>query len=483
MGQIKSRRSGLTKSLTKDDPACIINILIDDVLLKIFSFLIISEKLTASRTCKRWHCLIKEPHLWQTVDLWNDCNWYPPPHPTKDKQTDKSVNTTLRFLQSYTDSSLRVVYLRASNWALMRYLTTKCPNLQTLSFLSPDQHPLYYCNKDIIKYFSKTNFALPSKLKKLQLSFVARYSGYVNCVHDEFSEFQIFSIIQFRDIVIPGILQCQNLRHLTLYKCYHISQEDVEMLTSGLPKLQEICLLHFTTSFSVRRGYGQAAVLEEILQKIINNLRDLTSRHYITAKYVADEHAEEYSMDDILQELSHRQMLKHLHVTEAFFNPESFATMTQALGNMTELGLCACNCVTDDIMKIIARDLSNLKVLLLNDSIPYTDIGLKALKYHSTLQSLTIFQEPIYHSYTHIAPILSTEAIFETLLSLPKLKQAKLLYSRRQDQDKIIFHRYLDEFRTINPHVRICSKYEFQMLPNPSMVTIDVNLRKRIFFR
>ncbi|XP_072021430.1 S-phase kinase-associated protein 2-like [Amphiura filiformis] len=166
MGQVKSRRSGLAKSKANADeksnydktetatnynPACIIDILVDDVLLKIFSFLTIFETITASRTCKRWHSLIREPHLWQTIDFWNGYNLHSPWQSEQDEAnyTKKLANTTMRFLQFYTDSSLRVVYLRASNWAVMRHLINKCPNLQTLSFLSPDQHTPSTCSKDI----------------------------------------------------------------------------------------------------------------------------------------------------------------------------------------------------------------------------------------------------------------------------------------------------------------------------------------------
>ncbi|XP_072043374.1 uncharacterized protein [Amphiura filiformis] len=465
MGQVKSRRSGLTKSTVIYDSACIIDILVDDILLKIFSLLTISEKLTASRTCKRWHSLIKEPHMWQTVDFWNGFNLDSPYQSEHDeaKYIAKLANTTMRFLQSYTDSSLRVVYLRASNWTVMRYLTNKCPNLQTLSFLSPDQHIPYSCNKDMIKYFSKTNFALPLQLEKLQLSFVAN----INCTFDDNyppKEFWTISIIQFRVIVIPRILQCQNLRHLTLYKCNEISPEDVEILTSGLPKLQEICLLHFTTSSLVTRDHAQAAVVEEILRIIVNNLQDLTSLHIITAKYYRCARpmyvADEYSIDNILQELCNRQKFTDLHVTEALFSPVSFATMTQALPNMTELGLYACSCVTDEIMKTIARDLSNLKMLLLNDSGPYTDTGLKALQYHPSLQSLTIFKEPRQID----RPKLSTEAIFKTLVSLPKLKQANLLKCGYSYHDNN-FQRYLDELHAIKPHIRICTQQWRRHLP------------------
>ncbi|XP_072021456.1 F-box/LRR-repeat protein 12-like [Amphiura filiformis] len=352
MGQVKSRRGGLTRSkanadeklnydktgtTTKDSPACIIDVLVDDVLLKIFSFLTIFEKLTASRTCKRWHSLIKEPHLWQTVDFWNGYNLDSPCQSEHDeaKYIKKLANTTMRILQSYKDSSLRVVYLRASNLAVIRYLTNKCPNLQTLSFLSPDQHIPYSCNKDMIKYFSKTNFALPLQLEKLQLSFVANKK----CTYEDFrrpKEFWIVSIIQFRDTFIPRILQCQHLRHLTLYKCNEISPEDVEILTSGLPKLQEIGLLHFIS-----------AALEKILSIIVKNLPDLTSLHIITSMCVQDGEVVEYGMNNILHELSNRRKFKDLHVTGTLFTPESFGTMTHELPNMTELGLYACGCVTD----------------------------------------------------------------------------------------------------------------------------------------
>ncbi|XP_072035405.1 uncharacterized protein [Amphiura filiformis] len=390
----------------------------------------------------------------------------------------------MRMLQSYTDSSLRVVYLRASSWTIMRYLINKCPNLRTLSFLSPDQHTPYSCNKDMIKYFSKTNFVLPLQLEKLQLSFVAK----INCSFDDAyppRELRMVSIIQFRDIVIPRVLQCQNLRHLTLYKCNEISAEDVEILTSGLPKIQEICLLHFTTSYLVKRGHSQAAVLEEILRIIVDNLPDLTSLHIITAKYYRSAEpmyvADEYSIDNILQELGHRQQFADLHVTEALFNPVSFATMTQALPNITELGLYACRCVTDEIMNIIARDLSNLKMLLLNESEPYTDIGLKALQYHPSLQSLTIFKE----SRQFDGQKLSTEAIFETLVSLPKLKQANLLNCGYRSDNDIIFQRYLDELRANKPRVRICTKryyHRWNSRPSCGNSLHGHDMRKYTFF-
>ncbi|XP_072021414.1 F-box/LRR-repeat protein 12-like [Amphiura filiformis] len=487
MGQVKSRRSGLTKSTPNDDPACIINILIDDVLFKIFSLLTISEKLTASRTCKRWHSLIKDPHVWQTVDFWNGYNLDSPYQSEQDeaKYIKQLTNTTMRILQSYTDSSLRVVYLRASNRAVMRYLTKKCPNLQTLSFLSPDQHTPYSCNKDIIKYFPKIDFALPLQLEKLQLSFVANR----NCTYDDdypTRELRMVSIRQFRDTVIPRILQCQNLRHLTLYKCNEISPEDVEILTSGLPKLQELCLLYFTTSSFATRDHAQPAVLEEILRIIVDNLPDLTSLHIITAKYYMLNEltyvAGAYSIDNILQELCNRHKFTDLHVTEALFNPVSFATMTQALPNMTELGLYDCNCVTDEIMKIIARDLSNLEILLLNDSGPYTDIGLKALQYHPSLQSLTIFKERRQPRHSD-RQILSTEVIFETLMSLPKLKEAKLLKWGCRVTHDIIFQRYLNELRAIKPHVRICTQqYRYHGPVSCGNSLHGEDMRKQTFF-
>ncbi|XP_072036119.1 F-box/LRR-repeat protein 12-like isoform X2 [Amphiura filiformis] len=456
MGQVKSRRRGLTKSKanaddksnfdktgkkTKDHPACINDILVDDVLLKIFSFLTVFEKLTVSRTCKRWHNLIKESHLWQTVDFWNSSTLL------KDSRSwdipkegiDVDAKSALRILQSYTDSLLKRVYLRASNLAVMRYLSNNCPNLQTLSLLSSEQH-IPYCDVDINGYFSESNFALPLTLEQLQLSFSAVTLGL-----SESSEFKMLTMMQFKHTVLPNIIKCQHLRHITLKMCNGISVEDVEILTSGLPKLQEIWMLTFATYPDTTE------TLEEILRRIVHNLPDLTSLRFMPVNRSFSGYGDyppSYNIDNLLQDLSKRSHLRELRVRDAMFNPEAFAAMTRAQEKMEELVLWNCDCVTDEIMKIIARDLPSLKILELPFSRPYTDRGLKALNHHPSLHTLNVFRSMLDVSFQ----ALSTEVIFDTLLTLPNLEQAGGLHWQSIDAD---FPQFVEKLRVTKPNIRI----------------------------
>ncbi|XP_072021431.1 uncharacterized protein [Amphiura filiformis] len=323
----------------------------------------------------------------------------------------------------------------------MRYLSNNCPNLQTLSLLSSEQH-IPYCDVDINGYFSESNFALPLTLEQLQLSFSAVTLGL-----SESSEFKMLTMMQFKHTVLPNIIKCQHLRHITLKMCNGISEEDVEILTSGLPKLQEIWMLTFATYSDTTK------TLEEILRRIVHNLPDLTSLRFMPVNrsfsdYRYGDYPLSYNIDTILQDLSKRSDLRELRVRDAMFNPEAFAAMTRAQEKMEELVLWNCNCVTDEIMKIIAKDLPSLKILELPFSRPYTDRGLKALTHHPSLHTLNVFRSMLDVSFQ----ALSTEVIFDTLLTLPNLEQAGGLHRQSIDAD---FPQFVEKLRVTKPNIRI----------------------------
>ncbi len=371
------------------------------------------------------------------VDFWNNGPSTENPNEPVIQIRVVAAIAELRILQLYTNSLLKRVYLRSSNLALMRYLTNNCSSLQTLSFLSSEQN-IPHCDADIVQFFTESNFALPSTLTELQLSFQA-----VSIVSGETRE--ILSLNQFRHVVLPSIIHCQSLRHVTLKMCNGIRQDDVDMLTAGLPNLQEIWLITFTT-------YPDTCeTLEDILQRIVHNLPHLSSLRFMPVNRSFTGYSDyppSYNIDRLLQDLSNRSQFRELRVRDATFSPEAFTTMTRALDKMEELVLWNCNCVTDDIMKIIARDLPSLKILELPFSRPYTDKGLKALKHHPSLTALNIFRSMLDVSFE----ALSTKAIFETLMTLPKLTQAGGLHWQSRDVD---FQQHLEQLHAIKPYVRI----------------------------
>ena len=303
------------------------------------------------------------------------------------------------------------------------------------------------CDNDIVDFFEDANFVLPHSLEQLQLSFNAKELESCKSCNPtgEQTQFTMISMIQFKQTVLPTLLQCQTLRHLTLKMCNGLSEEDIERLTSGLPNLQEIWLLTFTSYPDT------TTTLQEILRRIACNLQKLTSLRFMPVNRSFSGYSDyppSYCIDDLLQDLSQRKHLRELRVRDAMFSPEAFLIMTRALNGLEELVLWNCNCVTDAIMQIIARDLPSLKVLELPFSRPYTDKGLKALKHHPSLQTLNVFRSMLDVSFE----ALSSEAIFETLTTLPHLEEVGGLHWQSRDAD---FQTYLEKLRQKKPNIRI----------------------------
>ena len=225
-----------------------------------------------------------------------------------------------------------------------------------------------------------------------------------------------------------------------------LSDDDIELLTTSLPHLKELWLLNCTI-FPVT-----TTALQGILDQIVHNLTDLTSLRFMPVNRSLSGYSDyppSYSIEAFLQDICQRPNMRELRIRDAMFFPEAFTAMTRALGErLEELVLWNCTCVTDDIMSIIARDLPNLKVLELPFSRPYTDKGLKALKHHPSLRTLNVFRSMLDVSFE----VLSSEAIFETLMTLPNLEEVGGLHWQSCDVE---FSSYLEKLRAIKPNIRV----------------------------
>ena len=318
---------------------------------------------------------------------------------------------------------------------IMRYVTQNHPNLQTLSFLSPTQDSFGpHCTSDFAKYFKEGNFVLPANtLTQLQLAF-----GVV-----EYTNRQV-RIEPFRSIpldrhIFESISQCTKLQHLTLNMCNELSEDDVNILTSGLSNLQEIRLQLFYPN--------PDADLQEILRLIARNLKHLKSLRFTPGRWsnnYKNYPRPTYSIDSFLQDFTQPRNITQLHFCEANFSPNAFAIMAKSLRTLEELVLRNSNSLTDDIMKLIASHFSSLKVLGLPFSLPYTDYGLRELQNHSSLEVLNVLRQR--------SQLLSKEAIFETSMTLPKLRELRGLRYQPQDAE---LRSYVERLRAQKPNIKI----------------------------
>ncbi|XP_072021417.1 F-box and leucine-rich repeat protein 13-like [Amphiura filiformis] len=458
MGQVKSRRRGLTKSKantdeksnydktgkkTKDNPACINDILVDDVLLKIFSFLTVFEKLTVSRACKRWNTLMKEPQLWHKIDFHRERrnDEYSIEEGTEERCTLAALKTYARFLKR--------VYLHVVTIDILHYVTNNCPHLQTLSIMpsGPYQQMVmwYLCKRgeENCEFIRGPSFVLPSTLRKLQLSFSMIDPRLVE------DPFECNDIAQR---VLNTVSHCDNLYHLTLMECAQLHMLLVP-LARGVPNLRELWLLKFTTDPS-----DSNTNFQEILCQIVRSLKDLKSLRFIPRfRQIAYIPAiiigpSIYVINDILcKQLGQLRDLKDFGIGDVRFSLESFIILTSTLIHLEELTLRNCDCVTDEILSFIAKDLPCLKMLDLTGSRPYTDKGLIPLQYHPSLQIIKFYRPSDI-------PFQSYAGLFETFVTLPKLEQVKGLGAINVCNADI--RTYFEQLLSMKPNVKLDIKIE-----------------------
>ena len=414
---------------------------------------------------------MKEPVLWQTVDFWTGGGFRAKEHfmTWQALQFPLDANLALKVLKIYPKSVLRRVYIRVANLKILRYLTRNCPNLKTLSFVSQLQD-LPLLDEDALTFFQNGNFVLPESLKEFQLSseVMRRYKD----DHDSGRQMARGNVyIHMTQEVINVMIQCQNLRHLSIANCKPLSGEQMDSLTAGLPNLQELWLLYLY-DFAALGVYDESTGnFEDSPIHIARNLPNLTSLRFVPFNHGVRPAPPSNTIDEALQELSQRSNLRELHLGDVDFTPRAFTNMTEKLDSLEELVLVYCTCVTDEILEIVAKNLPGLKVLglplglALNHgtswrNTTYTGRGLKALTNHPSLRSVSFYRlRGDNDRYDIKFPSEAVVDLFDMLMSLPKLQIVRGLGCFKFVGK--LFEKYWAQLFEVKPHVQARGSMEY----------------------
>ncbi|XP_072015255.1 uncharacterized protein [Amphiura filiformis] len=151
---------------------CHINILTDDALIIIFSFVTLYERLMVMRVSKRYHRILSNPQVWTHVDFWKQQQLI---MPLKTLIADSGRSKTwmfpddkesvLDFLKNYTSGSLKSIYLKVVSKDILTHLKKNCGNLEIISFISAND-PVD--SADISDFLSRND---PADTSDIYLSF------------------------------------------------------------------------------------------------------------------------------------------------------------------------------------------------------------------------------------------------------------------------------------------------------------------------
>ncbi|XP_072028761.1 uncharacterized protein [Amphiura filiformis] len=349
-----------------------IDCLTDDALLTVFSFLSLVDRGRVARVCKRWNEVMRDSRLWTCINFWQTCDSTPCSPWTDEKNA-------LRLLQTYANGGLRSIHLKVIGTDVLLFLRQHCPNVEVFSFWPPTWPPRLALDSKLrpVPYFAKNlnddltdSLQISNRVVKVQLTFM----GVEAPKGGSFFDFQCGG---FTHALLCRLSRCRHLRHLSLAHCDGLDVKGIAKLSESLPDLEELWLMNFKLDESSKQDDPSEAILD----CIANNLTNLTSFRFITAKLEAD-------FDAFMSTVSKRGKLKQLWLGRGpyCFSEEVFLNFCQNLPGLEELVLESCICVTDEIIKCIGQHLKKLKILNLLGSGFYTVESVSYLHKHPTLQ-------------------------------------------------------------------------------------------------
>ncbi|KAM5308013.1 F-box/LRR-repeat protein 12 [Glossophaga mutica] len=207
----------------------------DSILLEIFSYVPVRDRIRISRVCHRWKRLVNDGWLWRHIDL------------SAYKVRPKVV---WHFLHRYMTSRLHSLHLggyllsgsQASQLspALMNALGQKCPNLKRLC--------LHVANLSMVPVST-----LPWTLKTLELYSCEISMGWLlggpNSTMLPQLECMVLSRVPaFRDEHLQGLTRFRSLRSLVLGGTYRVTEAGLDASLQKLSYLQRLEMMGCTPS-------------------------------------------------------------------------------------------------------------------------------------------------------------------------------------------------------------------------------------------
>ncbi|XP_072014665.1 uncharacterized protein [Amphiura filiformis] len=387
---------------------CPFDILTDDALIIIFSFLTLYERLMVMRVSKRCNQILCNPQAWTHVDFWQQHQI----KKTKLRITRPKMDvwmfpddkdTVLDFLRKYTSGSLKYIYLKVASTKILLYLKQNCGNLETLSFLSAYDDPPAMTDTS---YFLSTSLyfhdriPLPTTLKTCELSMDSK-------TQSEFSNTMKGG--KLWEYLFIRLRQCKNLRRLTLYGM--ILTRDSFAALSGLPMTELSCLDAIVT----RSEEIQSSDLQ-------NEFTKLKSFRFSTNNPDTERW---FNLDKFLCGIiATLQDLKYLAL--AGIQPPSHETSALVITALTQLEILELSgaIVTDENIGLISKHLKRLATLKLTNG-EYSPSGIRVLSGHPSIEKLYLLQN---HQLQPSPEWLL--AVYGVILSLPKISYVKLIGNR-----------------------------------------------------
>ncbi|XP_072048473.1 uncharacterized protein [Amphiura filiformis] len=391
-----------------------IDILEVDVLLIIFNFLSLYDKLMTMRVCKKWHTIIKDTHAWKVIDLNEqgpvighrkstckryivklgqdgftylgneiEIRWKFPRNP----------RDILAFLKLFAGAAMQKLFLTVMTSDIMEFLRTTCPNIIALEFVEW-ACPTWPLRGSLLG----TNIMLhvSPELTRLCLNLDPCYN--LTGSHEQReSQERILS-------VVAG--NCSSLRQISLY--------GLQLTSTGMKNIAKIDSLR---EIELMHCYEDAVGYETPDEILIDSIGCLTK--LICFKIHA---LKPFDMVDFLTCIGKWEHLKVLSLQGVWFSEEAFEMMIPGLLNVEKLHLSGPvprapfdeSPITSHVVTLIVNYLKKMKTLVL--SLSDDVIMFKSLRYHQTLETLTI-------EYSHT---MSFYPFYNMLLTLPKIKYAKI---------------------------------------------------------
>ncbi|XP_072016472.1 F-box and leucine-rich repeat protein 13-like [Amphiura filiformis] len=369
-----------------------LDILTDDALLHIFSYLNILDRSIAARVSRRWNCLAKQGELWRNVNLNNGIHTY--------SETSQSYYilsyqeaAILNLINNYLGPCLRHIqfHIPVTN-KILRLLALRCPNLEMIDIQGdPSKVDLSLISCKLITIY------LHLPLESVKRSPIGK-----------FALFPLFRLENFylqhgqvTDKLLCRLMQSYNLHSVAFEGCHwQLKPYKIALMSLCLPELTHLEL--------VSCQFPSYRFLNRLVHHVATKCTHLESFILIQPSSMDGAPAD---CSSLIIEICDQKNLRHLQLGGIHgLTVEAVVLMSHSLPNLTDIGFIHCH-VTNDIMKEISHGFPNLISLDITGSKCLSNIGLKHLQKHANIEILKLAS----------CENLSCDVIVDTVLTLPKL--------------------------------------------------------------
>ncbi|XP_072040637.1 F-box/LRR-repeat protein 12-like [Amphiura filiformis] len=397
-----------------------IDVLTDDDLLKIFSYLNLREKVLFRRVCRRWAQLLKDPSIWKCIDitvlykrLADKYLWTGESLENQQRLKEREA-AALNFLQTYAGYSTRYINLgELVNNEILFYLRESCPNLSCIKLTKLiSKHPnikltLLPCNLKVICLRLVCFREVRDRNISKKLFWVRNSSRITPFAAEPFPYLQKLCLdgATISSDLCKQLIESKELDSLKLQSCVFPTsvRKDFETLTTRLRNVKVIDL-------AFCRFYTKS-VFDVVLRSIAANFCHLEScgLHCFQPSIHVD-------LDEFLNFVSPTGSLKRLHLSGLQgITPGVLNKFMKRNQNIEILHLRFCNVVNDETLRSVVTNLLYLKELKLSGCKDITKNGFRQIANLSSLQVLDIAEM-----------IVALEAILYVIRSLPCIRHVIL---------------------------------------------------------